>query len=108
MLTDRHKQFRPPEAIQADLERLIRERGLEKYGTFFVSGEGKLLPDGSESGSGYVIDDSERVFWFWLDWDCEHQALSFTQWEQVVGEETVWGDDPEYLRARKAAGLPSG
>lgn len=87
MLTEPHKQFRNPELIRVDLHRLIREHGLDQYGTFFVSGEGKLLPDGSENGSGYVIDAGGRVFWFWLDWDLDRQALALTQWEQVSGEE---------------------
>ena len=47
-----------------DLHRLIRDEGLRRYGLFFVTGEGKRLPDGWEDASGYVIDDRGRVFSF--------------------------------------------
>src|SRR5437764_15280610 len=51
------------------LDELIQQEGIQQYGLFSVTTEGKLLPDGSESASGFVVDADDRVFYFWLDWD---------------------------------------
>src|SRR5215210_7633461 len=90
---------------QDDLHRLIRDEGLRRYGLFFVTGEGKRLPDGSEDASGYVIDGHGNVFSFWLDWSPEHQAVAFSEWRQVEAEPD-WSDSAEYREARRAARLP--
>lgn len=57
-LHNRPHQFRDPATIKADLCRLVRQRGLGRFGIFHASGDGKLLPDGADTASGYVIDDS--------------------------------------------------
>jgi hypothetical protein len=46
---------------QQDLERLIADKGLKRYGLFLVSGEGRRLPDGSEETSRYVVNQDRRV-----------------------------------------------
>lgn len=92
-------------ARRADLlANLIRERGVRRYGLFSVTTEGKALPDGSEAASGYVVDDNDRIFFFWLDWDAEQGRVVFTDWDQVQPEST-WEDDREYQEARNVAGL---
>lgn len=90
---------------QATLHRLIRDRGLERYGLFFGTVEGKRLPDGSENASGYVVDDRGRVYFYWLDWDDRHNEAAFTDWEEVRPEPD-WSGEPEYRRACEAANLP--
>ena len=42
---------------RARQERLVRERVGEPYGLFFVNGEGKPLPDGSETAAGRTKND---------------------------------------------------
>src|SRR5687768_9414594 len=66
---------RPTREEQA-LRRLIRERGLERYGLFFGTGEGSFLPDGTEAGSGYVVDERGRVFFWWTGWDAERRTAT--------------------------------
>ena len=106
-VSPRPTQFRDPAPIRADLNRLISDCGLVRFGVFHVSGDGQLLPDGSENASGYVIDDRENIFWFRLDWDGQQRCLALTEWERVTSAEAEWPeDDPEYRRARDAAGLP--
>ena len=85
---------------------LLRQKGLRRYGLFYVVGEGETLPDGSEAASGYVVDDCGRIFFFWVGWDDRCRGPTFTEWEEVVETEADRAD-PEYRRAREAAGLPS-
>jgi hypothetical protein len=104
----RSTRFRDAAALRADLERLIRGRGLARFGIFHASGEGQLLPDGSESGSGYVVDERGRHYFYWLDWDAERAQLALTCWQEL--EPTEFAElegDSEYRQARTAAGLPS-
>ena len=101
-------------AIQADhrtqsrplslIERLVRERGLQRFGLFLVVGEGKALPNGDEDQSGFVIDESGQVYAFWTDWDVARQAVELSEWEPV-DDDPVWHDVAEYQRARRQAGL---
>src|SRR5439155_13002880 len=99
-------QFRGAAALRADLERLIRERGLARFGIFHSSGEGQLLPDGSESGSGYVVDECGRHYFYWLDWDVGRARLALTRWQKLQPTEFAdLQDDPDYREARPAAGL---
>jgi hypothetical protein len=79
-------------------------RNIRRYGLFGVTTEGKPLPDGSESASGFVVDDRGRVFSFWLGWDERQQRLAFTRWAEVRPEPD-WEEDEEYRQARRAAGL---
>jgi hypothetical protein len=86
------------------LDELIRQEGIQRYGLFSVTTEGKLLPDGSESASGFVVDAEDRVFYFWLDWDDARRRIVFTTWDRVQPE-ADWAEDSEYRAARLAAGL---
>ena len=108
MNSGRRARFRDTAALRSDLERLIRERGLDRFGVFHASGEGRLLPDGSESSSGYVVDNRGRHYSFWLDWDVGRGSLALTRWQALERDEFKdLPDDPEYRRARAAAGLPT-
>jgi len=108
MATRRPTGFRDAAALRADLERLIRERGLARFGIFHASGEGQLLPDGSESGSGYVVDERGRHYFYWLDWDVGRAHLALTRWQELEPTEFAdLRDDPEYREARATAGLPT-
>lgn len=89
---------------QRVLHDLLRERGVQRYGLFMVTTEGKTLPDGSESASGYAVDEHGRVFFFWLDWDGSEQRPTFIRWRQVEPR-PEWEDDEEYQEARSQAGL---
>jgi hypothetical protein len=86
------------------LDRLIRRKGLARYGLFFVTAEGKELPDGSESGSGFAISADGRVYFFWIDWDHKAGRPYLETWEEVPIEEH-WATNREYQLARVAAGL---
>jgi hypothetical protein len=95
------------ETHQVDaLTRLLRERGVDRYGLFLVSGEGRKLPDGGEATSGYVIDEAGRVYFFWMAWDTAVNRISLTRWQQVEPDPD-WLEEPEYRLAREAAGLQS-
>lgn len=83
---------------------LLRGRGLRRYGVFLASGEGKMLPDGSESESGYVIDESGSVHFYWLDWEAQSGGPFLKVWEKVSPSPN-WSGQPEYHAAREAAGL---
>jgi hypothetical protein len=86
------------------LDVLLRARGLRQYGVFLTSGEGKLLPDGSESESGYVVDASGAVYFYWLDWDPASSAPVLKVWERVESK-AEWATQHEYHLARQRAGL---
>ena len=86
------------------VDELLREKNIHRYGLFAVTTEGKPLPDGSESASGYVIDSEGRVFSFWLDWDDEQDRIAFTEFDRIEPE-LDWGEDEEYREAQTDAGL---
>jgi hypothetical protein len=86
------------------IEGLIRERGLQYFGLFFVTGEGEDLPNGDEEQSGYVIDDQGQIYSFWTGWDDTREQVTFSEWE-LVDEEPDWRGVGEYERARARVGL---
>ncbi len=88
----------------ANLEALIAERIVGPYALFFVTPEGEAFPDGSESESGFAIDQAGRVFAFWTGWDAERGEAVLESWEQDEPE-PFWTDSAEYRQARLAVGL---
>jgi hypothetical protein len=93
------------EAEQRDvLRHLIREQGIGQYALFFVSGEGDETPDGVEEASGYLVDETGRVYSFWLGWDPRHGRTALTEWERV-DPDPDWIEEPEYRRALQTVGL---
>jgi hypothetical protein len=92
------------ERQMAALARLLAERGIERYGLFWLCGEGTFLPDGTEDLSGFVVDERGRVFFFWTGWDAKQGDVVFETWRQdEPGPD--WTESDEYRRARAAAGL---
>ena len=86
------------------LDKLIRAHGLKRFALFFVTGEGIEMPDGLEESSGFVLDASGRVYFFYLSWDTSHEKPVFTDWNEVKTE-AHWVGVAEYQRAREAVGL---
>jgi hypothetical protein len=92
------------ETPQADiLARLLRERGIDRYGLFLVSGEGKQLTDDIEASSGYVVDAAGCIHFFWMDWDATRGRINLTRWQEVAPDPD-WRDEPEYRQALELAG----
>jgi len=87
------------------IERLVTERGIRRFGLFFVTGEGDELPNGDEDQSGYVVDSRGQIYSFWTGWDAARRDVVFTEWEQIE-EEPEWRGVAEYERARAHAGAP--
>lgn len=83
---------------------LVRERGLERFAYFFVTGEGAFFPNGEEEASGYVLNEDGRVFFFWVAWDEARGQPRFSTWEEETPEPD-WADADEYREARNAVGL---
>jgi hypothetical protein len=94
----------PDPRARAILDALVRAKGLERYAYFFVTGEGRFLPDGTEESSGCVLDASGRVFSFWTGWDAGRGQKILAEWEEV-SVEPHWRRSAEYRRARAAVGL---
>ena len=92
-----------PEA-RAMLDGLVRERGLQRFAYFLVSGEGRFLPNGIEVTSGHVLDATGRVFRFWTDWDTDRDQASFRIWK-LAKTNPRWDRNREYQGARAAVGL---
>ncbi|MGH2371280.1 MAG: hypothetical protein ACRDI2_24150, partial [Chloroflexota bacterium] len=68
---DDRDQVRPAYGPAAQvLERLFAEKGLQpgQWWPFLVQGEGKPLPGGLESLSGFVLTRDGDVYGWWLDW----------------------------------------
>ena len=105
--TDRHgsgNRAVPDPAARAMLDTLVRERGLEDWAYFFVTGEGRVFPNGVEESSGNVIAPDGRVYAFWTDWDVERKSPTFRIWEEQPPD-TRWLTSSEYRRARERVGL---
>ena len=81
-----------------ELTRLVRDRGIGPHVIFFLDGESEILPNGAEASSGYVLDRLGRVYAFWVGWDAEHEAATFSLWEPVDSD-PAWLEDAEYSRA---------
>ena len=76
----------PDPRARAVLDTLIRAKGLKRWAYFFTTGEGCFFPDGTEECSGNVIDEYGRDFFFWTDWDAEHNTPMMRIWEQEEPE----------------------
>ena len=86
------------------IHELIRERGVGRHALFGEVNEGVIFPDGTESMSGHVIDEQERIYAFWTDWDLVQQRPVFETWREVVPDGRLLSDR-EYLEARRIVGL---
>jgi hypothetical protein len=89
--------------IDPRLAQLIEEELTgRRYGVFFNSGEGALLPNGEEEQSGSVVDQDGRHYFYWTGWDAAGGRVCFDIWEPYEPDRL---DGDEYRRARCAAGL---
>ena len=86
------------------LDRLLAERGIDRYGLFLLSSENLFTPDGYEEMSGFVVNGDGHVFFFWTSWDDVGQRVAFETW-RVVEPKVEWESSEEYQAARVAAGL---
>ena len=86
------------------LRRLVREKGLRRFAFFFVTGEGRKLPNGLEVTSGTVIDRTGAVYSFWTAWDDARNEPTLTRWRQIQPDHD-WLEDDEYREALDAVGL---
>src|SRR4051794_21697409 len=86
------------------LHALLEKRGVVRYGVFFATGEGNEMQNGEEESTGYVISPTGRVYFYAIGWDRDTQTPTFTTWENVEIE-PHWSDSPEYIHARRNAGL---
>jgi hypothetical protein len=92
------------ERLRAMLDGLMREQGLCRFVRFGSTVEGRFLPNGVDETSGYVLDEWERVFFYWTGWDEEAGRPIFTIWRRA-DDETNWLGDPAYQRARAQLGF---
>jgi|SRR3954470_18377473 len=101
-------QFAPDryERAVSAIHALLDDLGIGRRALFHEVGEGKAFPDGSESMSGYVIDEQERIYAFWTDWDAARGRPVFTTWEQIEPEPALAASE-EYQEARALVGLPT-
>src|SRR5215212_3225290 len=94
-----------PDAAYADvLRHLVESNGLERYAFFFVTEEGRKMPNGLEETSGHVIDADGHVFFFWTGWDAERGVPTFRHWDRVEPE-ADWLEDEDYREALNKVGL---
>ena len=99
-----HPGTRPDTANEDMLRRLVEARGLRDFAFFFLTGEGRTLPNGLEVTSGTVIDKSGSVYSFWTDWDKERNEPRLMRWRQVY-RDPDWLEDEEFREALDAVGL---
>ena len=94
----------PDPAARAQLDALVRERGLKRWAYFFVTGEGRMFPNGVEESSGNVVTPDGRVYAFWTGWDARRRSMIFRVWEEDQPD-PCWMRSSEYRRARERVGL---
>ena len=92
------------------LARLFAARGLAAgaWWPFLVQEEGKSLPGGLESLSGFVLTRTGDVYGWWLDWDAGAPGggdYVFDRWWRVARPGRSFATDGEYRRARRGLGL---
>lgn len=86
------------------LRHLVEGKGLRRFAFFFLTGEGRTLPNGHEVVSGTVLDQSGAVYSFWSAWDDARNKPMLTRW-RLVHPDSSWMEDPEYRDALDELGL---
>jgi len=102
---DDEDELVPIEGGVERLDELVLERLAGRYAYFFGVNEGHVLPDGTETESGLIIDEQERVYAYWTGWNVKLDRLEFESWEQIEAE-PHWQRSAEYRRARAELRLP--
>ncbi len=84
------------------LEALFAKKGIPtgEWWPFFVQGEGKDLPGGLESLSGFLLTRDGRVFGWWLDAGPDG-APALDRWWPVEDPQQEFAHDPEYRAAKR-------
>ena len=98
------KNSKSTSEARAMLDGLVRERGLQRFAYFLVSGEGQFLPNGIEITSGHVLDTTGQVYRFWTSRDSDRDQASFRIWK-LAKTNSRWDRNREYQSARAAVGL---
>ena len=78
-----HHGARPDTAHEDMLRRLVEAKGLRDFAFFFLTGEGRMLPNGFEVTSGTVVDRTGAVYSFWTAWDDAQNEPMLTRWRQI-------------------------
>ena len=94
-----------PSATRLILEQLLAQRGIGSFALFLTQQEGTMLPGDIEALSGFVLDDRERVFRFWLDWSTTDQRYTLNPFTRVYAPSTKFARDPDYQAARESLHL---
>ena len=98
-----HHGAKPDTTYEDMLRRLVEARGLRTFAFFFLTGEGRLLPNGMEVTSGTVVDHTGAVYSFWTAWDDERNEPTLTRW-RAIRPHRDWLEDEEYREALAAVG----
>ena len=85
------------------LRRLVEAQGLRDFAFFYLTGEGRTLPNGWEVTSGTVVDKTGAVHSFWTSWNEERNEPTLARWREVRPD-PGWLEDEEYLEALDAVG----
>jgi hypothetical protein len=104
---------RPETLHQRVIRDAIAARGYLRgtYAFYDTTGEGHFFPIGSdddpvEETSGNLVTRGGEHIYFWVVWDEGKGSPTMLHWEKVEPEKSDW-ENPEYLAARKAVGLPT-
>lgn len=89
---------------RAALWAALESRGLKRFAVFDVSVEGKIYPNGVDETSGLALNEDGRIWFFWTDWDDEHQQVTIRHWEELPITPLL-ASGREYERARRELGL---
>ncbi|MCC7372300.1 MAG: hypothetical protein IT306_28050 [Chloroflexi bacterium] len=104
-MTGRQERGRARSPERQAIHRLLAEHGIRRYALFLMQQEGRLLPNGLETVSGFVLEGTAAVHSFWLSWDAARDAPTLAPFAPISEPETVFADDREYLAARRTLGL---
>ncbi|MFN8523257.1 MAG: hypothetical protein U0821_09160 [Chloroflexota bacterium] len=82
------------------IHELLSRRGVGRRELFLTQREGKSLPGGLESVSGFCLEAGGHVYGFWLTWNDGAGRLDLAPFYRVDQPERRFGEEPELARAR--------
>lgn len=78
---------------------LLLEAGItNKFEVVSLAGEGKELPNGIESESGWILLDDGRAFMYWLDWDENKTAPDGNMGYYTLGNNETFESDGNQVK----------
>ncbi len=86
------------------LRRLLLQKGIDRFAPFLTQQEGRMLPGGIESVSGFVLTGEGELYGFWLDWDDREKGYVLEPWYRIE-DPAEFAGDPDYQQARRQLGL---